>query len=117
MTIATFETLPTNTPTARLDKTRVQELANHAENIIRAHVPMLENLCDADADFAARVVEVETDMVMRVLTRGEDMFMTDAEKDQLRQNVYARPSVSLYQPVEDNFIINVGSAAAVNTVN
>ncbi len=104
MTIATFENVHTNMPSAApLNKTRVQELANHAENLIRAHVPMLENLCDADADFAVRVVEVETDMVMRAITGGEDIYLTDAEKDQLRYNGYARPADSLYQPAAVDF--------------
>ncbi|MBM7050815.1 MULTISPECIES: Gp19/Gp15/Gp42 family protein [unclassified Rothia (in: high G+C Gram-positive bacteria)] len=96
MTTTTFETLEHS---VQANTANLRQLVNHAENMIRTAVPMLDNVCDADADFAQRVLDVETSMVLRALETGK-ITLIENERAQLRQNIYVRPAISQFSPAE-----------------
>lgn len=68
---------------------------NHAENLISFSVPNLANLRDADPEFAARVEEVKTAAVLRMLDGATSLTLTELERAKLRFNKPARTLLSL----------------------
>lgn len=109
MTATTFENLETTHLAA--NTAQLQQLVNHAENLIRAQVPMLDNLCDADAGFAQRALTVETQVVLRALETGT-VFLTADDRAQLRQNTTHRQVLGSYAPAMDKKAIAVHNPLA-----
>lgn len=81
-----------------------QGLLNHAENLIRGRVPNLENICDADPNFAALVADVEAKAAARVIRGDGGVRITETEMATLRQNRGVRTNLPVYQNLRSGLL-------------